>query len=61
MKYRLDVIGCDATTTIVLELTETEYAFLQRVANLVTKTSTYTCEPIMQLEEAAPNEKETEL
>lgn len=57
MKSELTVIGCDASTSVILELTETEHAFLQRVAHLVTKTSTYACEPTMRLE-AADADKE---
>lgn len=51
MKIRVYVVGCDDTTIVELEATEQEVDFAQRLAELVTKTSTYGCEPTMQVEE----------
>ena len=37
--------GCDDDTIFTMEMTNNEYEFLKRVAELANKTSTYSCMP----------------
>ena len=47
MTVEINVFGCDDATTIQLDVTDEEAAFLDKVAGLITKASTYKCQPTM--------------
>lgn len=49
--YTIAVHGCDDSTYITRELTETEHTFLQAIAKQITDASTYGCEPTMTVYE----------
>jgi hypothetical protein len=48
-KYKVSVYGCDDTTTVIVELTEEEYAHIKDIAAKVTEASTYCCMPTMDV------------
>lgn len=50
MMYRLCLNGCDDTTAIEMDLTDAELAFVQRIAVLSERNSTYVCMPTMRVE-----------
>jgi len=52
MKYTIGLHGCDAETIFDIDLTNTEKAVLDRVAELAKNTSTYACMPTMTIEPA---------
>ena len=47
MLYEIIVDGCDDSTSIELELTESEFTLVEGIAHLITKASTYGCMPRM--------------
>jgi hypothetical protein len=49
--YRISVHGCDYSSIFNMELTEKEARVVKRVAAKCTETSTYSCMPIMEIEE----------
>lgn len=54
-QYRLRVSGCDDETIVPLALTPDEAAFLEVIAQRITETSEYGCQPVARLE-AVPSE-----
>lgn len=50
-KYIISVHGCDDSTIIEKDLTQQEFKIIQEVVQEITKTSTYVCMPIMEIEE----------
>ena len=58
--YRINLEGCDDETIFEMELTESEYQFLLKVAEKANETSTYGCMPRMYVnpykEEGGENE-----
>lgn len=52
MKYTIGLYGCDDSTIFDMELTETEKALLDRVAELAEKTHMYGCMPTMMIKPA---------
>lgn len=48
--YEIELRGCDDSTIFKLEMTEEEHSFLEKVAELVDKSSTYRCMPTMHIE-----------
>lgn len=56
MLYRIVVAGCDESTTIRKELTEEQAQFLGGVANEITKESSYSCEPRMNVTLIVPGD-----
>jgi hypothetical protein len=51
---RLNVQGCDDTTTVDIEVTDEQLAFLRRLAILVAESSTYGCQPTIEVVELEP-------
>ena len=49
--FHIECQGCDATTRVQMDLTPKEAALIFRLCELVTKTSTYGCEPKMEMKE----------
>jgi len=49
--YKIQVIGCDATTTFSMQLSPEEFVLVERLCALCTETSTYGCEPVMYIKE----------
>ena len=52
-KYKIQVIGCDDSTDVDIELDIHEFRLIDRIARLITDKSTYRCEPTMQVYEIA--------
>ena len=50
-KLWISLCGCDDTTTFQMEVTEAEKAFVERMCALSVETSTYGCEPTMEITE----------
>lgn len=48
-KYRVEVYGCDDSTSVEEELTDREYDFLKRIADNITNASEYGCMPTMNI------------
>lgn len=44
----IHVGGCDDSTNVILDLTDAEYAVVQRVAKAVTAASRYGCQPTIE-------------
>ena len=51
-KYAITVTGCDDETTVHMELSDQEYELIDRLADLISTRSTYSCMPVMDIEEA---------
>ena len=49
MLVETSVDGCDDSTIVTMEMSNDEYGFLQRLADLVNETSRYSCMPTMEL------------
>ena len=49
MLVEISVDGCDDSTVVTLEMLNDEYNFLQKLAELVNKTSSYICMPTIKL------------
>ncbi|HEY9411793.1 MAG TPA: hypothetical protein VIP77_19595 [Jiangellaceae bacterium] len=47
--YDIKVTGCDDSTSITVDLTPEQLAFLTEIAEKITATSTYSCEPRMSV------------
>ena len=43
--YLIENIGCDDTTTAILELTQQEFDFLNNIFEKINKNSSYGCQP----------------
>lgn len=54
--YVITVSACDGSTKILVDLDDTEAAVIRRVAEQITATSTYNCEPRMRIVLAAEYE-----
>lgn len=48
-EYRIDVSGCDDTTTFKVWLTDEEYDLVKGICDKCTATSTYGCMPTMEI------------
>jgi hypothetical protein len=46
-KYKVQVIGCDDSTDVDIELDIHEFRLVDRIARLISDKSTYPCEPKM--------------
>ena len=51
-KYEITVTGCDDETTVHMELSDQEYELIDRLADLISTRSTYSCMPVMEIGEA---------
>ena len=49
MLVEISVDGCDDSTIVTMEMSNDEYDFLQRLADLVNETSHYSCMPTIGL------------
>ena len=49
MLVEISVDGCDDLTVVTTEMSNDEYNFLQRLADLVNETSHYSCMPTSKL------------
>ena len=49
MLVEISVNGCDDSTIVTMEMSNDEYNFLQKLAELVNKTSHYSCMPTIEL------------
>lgn len=49
MLVEISVDGCDDSTIVTMEMSNDEYGFLQRLADLVNETSYYSCMPTIGL------------
>ena len=49
MLVEISVDGCDDSTIVTMEMSNDEYDFLQRLADLVNETSNYICMPTIGL------------
>lgn len=50
MLVEISLDGCDSSTVVVMDVTESEYIFLEKLSELTEKTSTYTCMPVLYVE-----------
>jgi len=50
-KYKISLDGCDDSTYIKIELTDTQYKLIKKIADESEKASSYGCEPTMTIEE----------
>lgn len=48
--YEIALCGCDDATIFYMELTQSEYELLKKVAEKSKETSTYGCMPTMEIE-----------
>lgn len=48
---RISVKGCDDSTTIAMDLTDAELAFLERLSAAINAASAYSCMPRLYIEE----------
>ena len=51
-KYEITVTGCDDETTVHMELSAQEYELIDRLAELISTRSAYSCMPVMEIGEA---------
>lgn len=51
-KYEITVTGCDDETVVYMELSAQEYELINRLADLISTRSAYSCMPVMDIEEA---------
>lgn len=58
--YDIKVSGCDDSTRITVDLTPDQLAFLTEIAEKITATSTYSCEPRMYVQPHAPYDEEAD-
>ncbi len=56
--YRIDLVGCDDTTTIIADLTESDFNTIEALSLQSQETSTSQCEPVMRIAEATPKDIE---
>ena len=49
MKYHIEVDGCDASTEIILDMTDEQLAFANYLANCIKQTSYSGCMPRMNI------------
>ena len=49
MLVEISVDGCDDSTIVTMEMSNDEYGFLQRLADLVSEASYYSCMPTIRL------------
>lgn len=50
-KYEITVTGCDDETVVTMELTAQEYELIDRLADLISTRSAYSCMPVMDIGE----------
>ena len=55
MSYKISVVGCDDTTSIDIELTESEFILIEKIAAQITSASSYGCMPRMGVKLNDPN------
>jgi hypothetical protein len=48
--YSISVDGCDASTSVEMKLSKSEYDVVKKVADLITKSSDYGCMPTMEIQ-----------
>ena len=48
--YKISVDGCDDSTEFEIELKEQEYETIKKVADKCNETSTYSCQPRINIE-----------
>lgn len=53
-RYTIILAGCDDITCFDMELTQEEYALLQKVSEMSKEASSYICMPVMRIEEVRP-------
>ena len=51
-KYEITVTGCDDETVVSMELTAQEHELIDRLADLISTRSAYSCMPVMEIREA---------
>jgi len=49
--YTISLVGCDATTELVMKLTDEEIKIIKRLCEESVEVSTYGCMPTLTLEE----------
>jgi hypothetical protein len=49
-EYLIGCHGCDDSTTITMELEDSEYEVISRLCNLITEESSYGCMPTMSID-----------
>ena len=49
MLVEISVDGCDDSTIVTMEMSNDEYNFLQKLTELVNKTSSHGCMPTIEL------------
>lgn len=58
LPYDIRVSGCDDSTSITVDLTPEQLAFLTEIAEKITATSTCSCEPRMYVQPHAPYDQD---
>lgn len=53
-RYTIILAGCDDITYFDMELTQEEYALLQKVSEMSKEASSHICMPVMRIEEVNP-------
>jgi len=56
-KYLVSLNGCDDETYIALELTDEQFRIIQKLSKMSEKSSGYSCQPTMSVEEYPNLEK----
>lgn len=56
MKTGINLVGCDDSTYVEMDLADEEVALLRRISEAINKTSTYNCMPKMYVRDVNANE-----
>lgn len=55
-KIKFWLHGCDDSTPIIMDVTDDEYKFLEKIVQLSMESSTYGCMPVAEIEEIKTDE-----
>lgn len=60
MKTKVEIVlaGCDDSTRMIMEVTDAELAFLERLAKESEKVSEYLCMPVLEFDKIEDKEEE---
>lgn len=54
-KYLIKASGCDDSTSVIVDLTDAEFAVAERIAKAVTQASFFGCMPRLAVSAASPD------
>lgn len=58
MKFIISLCGCDDESVVIMDVSAEELEFLQNLKEKIDEVSTYSCMPILLLQEVKENESE---